>query len=107
LYKQKTKVVIIAKRAINEFCRAHADSRQALNNWYETTLQADWSNMTELKADFPSADYVGDNRFVFNIKGNHYRLVALIFFSIRTVYIKFIGTHAGYDKIDAETVDDY
>ena len=61
--------------------------------------------MNDVKQTFNSADYVGNERMVFNIKGNRYRLVAAVLFSIRTVYIKFIGTHAEYNKIDVETVE--
>ena len=57
------------------------------------------SNFNELRADFPSCDFVGNDRYVFNIKGNRYRLIAIIHFDIRTVYIRFLGTHAAYDKI--------
>ncbi|MDF7818589.1 type II toxin-antitoxin system HigB family toxin [Runella sp. MFBS21] len=68
-------------------------------------MQADWAHLMDVKSTFNSVDFVGNDRFVFNIKGNRYRLVALIHFSIRTVYIKFIGTHADYNKIDVSTID--
>lgn len=82
----------------------HPDSITVLNSWYELVKQADWSNFSEIKNTFNSVDAVGNDRFVFNIKGNRYRSVVLIFFDIRTVYIRFIGTHAQYDKIDCRTV---
>jgi len=68
---------------------------------------ADWSTFNEIKQTFNSADFVGNDRYVFNIKGNKYRLVAVIHFDIRTVYIKFIGTHKEYDRIDILTINDY
>jgi mRNA interferase HigB len=76
----------------------------ALNNWYRTTLAADWSNYHEMKKIFNSVDAVGNDRFVFNIRGNNFRLVALIFFDIRTVFIRFIGLHKEYDRIDCSTI---
>lgn len=63
-----------------------------------------WQSFRDIKEDFGSADYVGNDRYVFNIKGNKYRLVAMIFFDIRTVFIRYIGTHANYDKMDCTTI---
>ena len=98
-------MVIISKTALNLFGEQHPDVATALNDWYETVKNADWRNLADIKQTFNSVDYVADNRYVFNVKGNHYRLVAMIFFSVRTVYIKFIGTHVEYDKIDVATID--
>ena len=98
-------MVIISKTILNEFGRRHAGAAETLNEWYAAVEEADWKNLNEVKARFNSVDYVGDNRFVFNIRGNHYRLVALIFFSVRTVYIKFIGPHAEYNRVDVRTID--
>jgi mRNA interferase HigB len=64
----------------------------------------DFANFNELRKVFNSVDSVGNDRYVFNIKGNHYRLIALSHFDIRTVYILFVGTHAKYDRINAATV---
>lgn len=97
-------MVIISKTQLNEFGKNHADSADALNEWYETVKQADWGKMVDLKQTFNSVDYVGNDRYVFNIKGNNYRLVAMIFFNIRTVFVRFIGTHAEYDKIDCSII---
>ncbi|MGA0557646.1 type II toxin-antitoxin system HigB family toxin [Larkinella sp. VNQ87] len=94
---------VIAKKAINEYALANAQATDALNEWYLKTVAADWNSLTDIKNTFNSVDYVGNDRFVFNIKGNQYRLVAMIFFNIRSVYIRFIGTHAEYDKIDASS----
>lgn len=98
-------MVIISKTVLNKYAEDHPDVSTALNDWYTIVKAADWKNFTDIKQSFNSVDYVADNRYVFNIKGNHYRLVAMVFFSVRTVYIKFIGTHAEYDKIDAGTID--
>lgn len=98
-------MVIISKTIIREFGLKHADANDALNDWFATVKAANWSNFSDMKRTFNSVDAVGDKRFVFNIKGNQYRLVAMVFFSVRTVYIKFIGTHSEYDKIDVLTID--
>ncbi|MCU0341267.1 MAG: type II toxin-antitoxin system HigB family toxin [Spirosomaceae bacterium] len=97
-------MVIITKTRINTFCRSHSDACDALNKWYDIAENAEWKTLADIKNVFNSVDYVGNERFVFNIKGNKYRLVAMIFFDIRTIFIRFIGTHAEYDKIDATTI---
>jgi mRNA interferase HigB len=97
-------MIIISYGTLRNFFEKHADSKDALNNWYRATLKADWSNYHEVKAMFNSVDAVGNDRFVFNIRGNKYRLVAMIFFDIRTVYIRFAGTHKEYDKIDSTLI---
>ncbi|MDO5857848.1 type II toxin-antitoxin system HigB family toxin [Myroides odoratimimus] len=76
----------------------------ALRDWCYRVSQCDWESLGDLKQTFSTVDYVGNNRYVFNIKGNHYRLVAIIIFASKKVYIRFIGTHAGYDKIDCENI---
>lgn len=97
-------MVIISKAVIRDFSNLHADSETPLNDWYELAKNADWKNFNEMRNTFNSVDAVGNDRYVFNIKGNSYRLVALIIFKVRTVFILFIGTHATYDKINAGTV---
>lgn len=88
-----------------EFIAQHADSEGSLNFWYHTVTAKNWKNINDLRQDFNSVDYVGNHRFVFNIKGNNYRLVAIISFPAQKVYIRFIGTHSEYDKIkDIETI---
>jgi mRNA interferase HigB len=97
-------MVIISKTILVEFGDKHADSIVQLNKWYETCKKANWKSLAELKKTFSSVDFVGNDRYVFNIKGNKYRLVGMIFFDIRTIFIRFIGTHAEYDEIDCSTV---
>lgn len=98
-------MVIIAKTFINVFAHKHPASKVALNNWYQIVKEVDWGNFNDVKNTFGSVDAVGNDRYVFNIKGNDYRLIAMIFFDKRTVYIRFIGTHAEYDKLtDCSTV---
>jgi mRNA interferase HigB len=92
-------MVIITRKTIQTYGENNVNAIDALNDWYMRVKLADWSSFNELKKEFPSCDYVGNDRFVFNIKGNRYRLIAIIHFDVRTVYIRFIGTHAEYDKI--------
>jgi mRNA interferase HigB len=97
-------MVVISYGTLRAFFEMHPDSKEALNNWYRLTLSDDWSSFHEMKAMFGSVDAVGNDRFVFNIRGNHYRLIAMIFFDIRTVYIRFVGGHKEYDLIDCTTI---
>ena len=98
-------MVIISKTILRDFIGEHPDASPALQKWYDEAETASWKNFAELKRTFNSADSVGNNRYVFNIKGNSYRLIALILFKIRTVFILFIGTHGEYDKVDASHVE--
>ena len=82
----------------------HPDAHAALLKWYVETVAADWRNFTAVKKTFNSVDAVGNDRYVFDIKGNNYRVIALIIFKVRTVFILFIGTHKEYDKVDAANV---
>ena len=91
---------VVTHKAITLFYTKHADSKTALEEWYVKTSKADWSCFSDIKINFNSVDSVGNNRFVFNIKGNDYRLVAIVLFQIKMVYIRFIGTHSAYDKTD-------
>ena len=73
-------------------------------DWYKKVNDADWESFHDVKEMFNSADSVGNERYVFNIKGNKYRLVAMIFFDKRTIFIRFVGTHSQYDDIDASEI---
>lgn len=97
-------MVIISYGPLRAFIEKHPKSNDALNNWYRLASKADWSNFHEMKEMFNSVDSVGNDRFVFNIRGNNYRLVAMIFFNRRTVYIRFVGTHEQYDNIDCKNI---
>ena len=97
-------MVIISKTILAEFGVKHNDSVEALNKWYTDTKMANWNSLSDVKQSFNSVDYVGNDRYVFNIKGNKYRLVVMIFFDIRTVFIRFIGTHAEYNKVNCSTI---
>lgn len=97
-------MVIISWATLRDFYQTHSDAKPALEEWYDVVDEADWSNFNDMKQTFNSVDYVGNNRFVFNIKGNRYRLVALIFFKSRTVFIRFVGTHAEYDQVNVSKI---
>ena len=90
---------VIAKKALVEFYERHNDAKTALEEWHKKAKNAKWTCFADVKKTFRSADSVGDNRYVFNIKGYSYRLIALILFSTGMVYIRFIGTHGEYDRI--------
>ncbi|WP_308418581.1 type II toxin-antitoxin system HigB family toxin [Chitinimonas arctica] len=88
-----------------QFGQRHPAAKQPLLAWYEEVSKAAWQSPQDIKNSYASASFVGNNRVVFNIKGNDYRLIVAVAYRISAVYIKFIGTHAEYDKIDAATVD--
>ena len=92
---------VIAKKILRDFWEKHPDCEQQLKSWYQETSKAAWTNPKRIKTDYPSASFLSDNRVVFNIKGNHYRLITKINYDYQMVWIRFIGTHAEYDKIDA------
>jgi mRNA interferase HigB len=92
------------KPEIERFIVKHAVTRNALRQWVNLVEEADWKNHNDLKQTFPSADYVGNARYVFNIKGNGYRIVAVVVFIAGTLTIRFVGTHEEYDKIDCKTI---
>jgi mRNA interferase HigB len=97
-------VRVIAKRTLRDFWEKHADSEQQLKAWYNEAEQADWKTPNDIKKEYPSASILEDNRIVFNIKGNHYRLIVRINYSYGILWIRFIGTHAEYDKVDAAKI---
>lgn len=97
---------IISHRKLKEFYESPGkeDSRIALERWYNIALNAQWHNFSEIREDFSTADYVGNQHYVFNIRGNKYRLVVVVKFTIGRIFIRFVGTHAEYDRIDCSTI---
>jgi mRNA interferase HigB len=96
---------IIAKKTLTQYAENHPQAAGSLNDWFEKTRKAEWNNLTDIRQTFNSVDYVGNQLYVFNINGNNYRLVVLILMTSKTVYIRFIGTHAEYDRItDIENI---
>ncbi|MEI8086675.1 MAG: type II toxin-antitoxin system HigB family toxin [Paludibacter sp.] len=95
---------IVTIEAIKVFIKKQNSSDKALREWYTKSKKSDWTCFADVKQTFNSADSVGNNRFVFNIKGNDFRLVAMIIFASKKIYIRFIGTHKEYDKIDCSNI---
>ena len=95
---------VIARKTLRDFWEKHPDSEQQLKAWYQEAESAKWKGPYDIKREFPSASVLEDNRVVFNIKGNHYRLIVRINYSYGMLWIRFIGTHAQYDKIDATKI---
>ena len=95
---------IIAKRTLRDFWRLHPDARGPLETWYERASKADLETPAQVVRQWPSASIVAGTRVVFRIKGNDYRLVVDIFYPGRKIYVRFIGTHAEYDRINPAEV---
>ena len=95
---------IISKRTLREFWERHPDARGPLESWHRRVQEEDWSTPERVAALWPRASIVGRDRIVFRIKGNDYRLVVSVFYRGGLVYVKFVGTHAEYDQVDAEEV---
>lgn len=91
-------MVIFTYGTLRSFGDQHADAMDALDEWYRKTEEADWNNLTDIQSTFGAADYVGNDRYVFNIKGNRYRLVAMIHLAVRSVYVRAVFTHADYSR---------
>ena len=92
---------VISRSTLRNFWQAHPDAEGPLEAWFKEAEHADWKTFKDIKQRYGSADPLPDNRVVFNIKGNHYRLVVKINYAVGIIYIRFIGTHAEYDRIDA------
>lgn len=97
-------IALSTLKAFWEGSSARVDAKEPVLSWYRHTLRADWKGPTEVKQDFGNASILRDGRVVFNVAGNKYRLVVWINYTYRVVYIRFIGTHRQYDKIDAQTI---
>jgi mRNA interferase HigB len=95
-------MVIISHKAIREFAIKNTKLLTPLERWYSITASADWQSFSDIKKQFNSVDAVGDGLYVFNIKGNDCRLIAIIIFRTRTVFIRFIGTHKEYDLLNIQ-----
>ncbi|MUG97236.1 type II toxin-antitoxin system HigB family toxin [Scytonema sp. UIC 10036] len=97
---------VISRKKLKEFWEKHGDSYDALDNWYKAASKAKWSDLTEVQAIYPTAEAVG-NFTVFNIKGNKYRLIVDIIYPEATIFIKYVLTHAEYDKDKWKNDPDY
>jgi len=97
---------IIAIRALREFWETHPRAETPLRGWYAEASRANWRTPSDIKAVHRSASFLANNRVVFNIKGNDYRLVVAVRYPSTTMFIRFVGTHAEYDQVDAETIQE-
>lgn len=95
---------VITKGTLRDFWQQHPDAADALKAWYDDTTRSAWASPAEIRQRYSSASILPDNRVVFNIRGNTYRLVVKIHYNTGYVYVRFIGTHAEYDRIDATTI---
>jgi mRNA interferase HigB len=95
---------VVARKTLREFWNNHSDSESALKAWFWEAQHSLWKSPADIKKKYPHASILPDNRVVFNIKGNTYRLVVKINYDYEQVFIRFLGTHAEYDKIDATTI---
>jgi mRNA interferase HigB len=95
---------IIAKRTLRDFWTLYPDAEQQLTAWFRETEKANWQSLNDLKKEYPSASILKESRVVFNIKGNNYRLIVKFNLEYQLCWIRFIGTHAAYDKINAHKI---
>lgn len=95
---------VISYKHIREFTKDNPDSRVKLGRWYKWMKKGQFNNLHELKTKFSGVDYIGNDRYVFNLGGNKYRLVAIVNFKAHRAYIRYIGTHDNYNKIDCKHI---
>ena len=95
---------VLSRKTLKDFWEKHADTEHPLKAWFHETKASHWKSFTDIKAQYGTADALPGNRVVFNIKGNTYRLVVRAHFNTGIAFVRFIGTHAEYDKIDATTI---
>ena len=95
---------VIAKKTLRNFWQKHNDCQQQLKTWHKEAAEASWRLPSAIKSEYPNASILQDNRVVFNIKGNKYRLIVKFDYKYGWAWIRFIGTHAEYDKINANTI---
>ena len=95
---------IFAKSTLREFWLKHPDSEQYLKTWYDTAMNSAWNSPVEIKRTYANASILKDSRIVFNIKGNSFRLVAKFNFEKQWIFIRFIGTHEEYNRIDSNSI---
>ena len=95
---------IFSKGTLKKYWEKHPETEQYLKTWFDTAMNAQWNNPNEVKETYSTANILKNQRVVFNIKGNSYRLIVKFNFEKQWCFIRFIGTHAEYDKINAETI---
>lgn len=95
---------VISRKRLKDFWESHRDAEQPLKAWYAEVTRAQWMGPGDIKARYPSASILANDRVVFNIKGNRYRLIVIVRYKAGIVFVRFIGTHPEYDGIDAAEV---
>jgi mRNA interferase HigB len=95
---------VIAVKALREFWERHPDAEGSLRAWYDEARRARWQSAQDIRARYAHASFVGTERVIFNIGGNKYRLIAVVRCRTATIFVRFVGTHADYDRIDARTI---
>jgi mRNA interferase HigB len=95
---------IIARSTLRQFWETHPNAEQSLKAWYNEASRADWNSPTDIKSTYINASIIANNRVVFNIKGNDYRLIVHIRYDIKIIFIRFVGTHSEYDNVDATVI---
>jgi mRNA interferase HigB len=95
---------VVSRQTLIAFWTKHPQAKGPLNQWFSAARRAEWKTTQDIRADYNSADFLADNRVVFDLGGNKYRVVVRVSYTFKQVLIKFVGTHAEYDKIDATKV---
>ncbi len=95
---------IISRKTLREFWDKHPAARQPLQAWYDDVRHAEWHSPADIKSVYRNASFLANSRVVFNIKGNNYRLIVAVQYAHGILYIRFVGTHSDYEKIDATTI---
>ncbi|MDJ0737284.1 MAG: type II toxin-antitoxin system HigB family toxin [Nostocaceae cyanobacterium] len=93
-----------ARSSLRQFWETHPDAEQPLKAWYDEASRAEWNSPTDIKSTYRNASIIANNRVVFNIKGNDYRLIVHVRYDIGIIFIRFVGTHSEYDNLDATTI---
>lgn len=96
---------VVSVRTLRDFWARNPGAEQSLRAWHDEASAATWQTPQDIKDRYRSASFVGNNRVVFNIKGNDYRLIVSVAYAYQAIFVKFVGTHAEYDKVNAATVE--
>ena len=100
-------MVILSYKPIQDFTIVHLVAKSSLDEWFVKCETYQWKNFHEMKQTFNSVDAIGSDRYIFDIGGNKYSVIVLIHFKVRTMYIKWVGTHSDYNNINPLTVNSY
>jgi len=103
-FDKETNLRIISKKTLRDFWEKHSDCKQQLLSWHQESSKSNWKTPNDIKKEYPSASFLLQNRIVFNIKGNTYRLIVKVNYEHQIIWIRFVGTHSEYDKIDANKI---